>query len=225
MVHVLSLTRWLQDVAARRLLAARRIAAAMKSKQAAAGGLEPESRAADMARQELASRALHAMFDVVRKEDNMGPTIKRLMNLPQATLWVNGASVRGCSGWHHELSINATDLVLYSPSRVLVTHWVDTTPFRPTAEEQAKLEALRADLGDSSRSHSTMEMVRANFLRPLTEEEKVRRCSASQLYCRFFLLTMGSAGSTSWCFQDVPTYLPLSLLHTRAWRGPCRCRQ
>jgi hypothetical protein len=166
--HVLSLARFLQDVAARRVGAARAMAAAPRTApkrkavavsviaatgdaapaatpQQPAGGAAAAATATAVVAPGDAAAALARVFAPVHRPFRapMAALLRGLMQTPCATLFFRGLEVPGGEAWFHRLSMAAADELLYGGVATVATHWLDTAPFPLTPAEAAAWQALQ----------------------------------------------------------------------------------
>ena len=142
-VHALSLTRWLQDVGARRA-ASVLVAAEMPH-------------AVAKARRE----ALIRVWMPVKRPSTRDPRflmLRALLHEPFSTLFYGGKMFRGGEAWFHSLSVRAAEELLVTGPRIMTLHFVDTAPFpRTPAEVSAEDDAIAAMINGSVSARTAMD--------------------------------------------------------------------
>jgi hypothetical protein len=147
---VLPVGRFLQDVGAKRAAITLRAAHTRReavAKAAAAGRPAPAAEAMVRAATGIARTVLAKAPTTPAgstRGDGLTRTMRRLLALPVAELWYHGVGVPGGDGWFNQLSMNATDALLYGGPRLLVAHFVDTVPVRPSETEAGEV-SVRAN--------------------------------------------------------------------------------
>jgi hypothetical protein len=158
--HLLPVTRFVQDVGARRAAAA--LAVAEQNAISRAGSTAARADFAATSAGHVsgplfipAVAALTRVWRVPRDvKDHTYDIIEHSMLTTGSTLYFRGKSVSGSEGWFNKLSIAATDELFHTGPRMLLIHFVDPYPIPPTEDEMEYLEATRREVDSATESPS-----------------------------------------------------------------------